>query len=328
MHISWKDIENFHNVRRSLQKFPELLGDHKTVTYRGKVKLHGTNSGIQIINDNVVAQSRTQTVISGHFGFPDWVSKNKEQFIKNCKSDYGMVLFGEFVGSGIQKGVAVSSLKEKVFALFAACMLDANEKVTDDLIIEPDELSKYIVDIPNAYIIPWHTETFELPWLDESDSLKPILDNINNAVIEVERCDPWVDNLFGIKGVGEGIVYYPISHLGRTNFGNLAFKAKGEKHSVVAKTKPAQADPTIVNSANAFAELVLPEARLEQGVCAVSGQLVFDTKNIGSFLKWIAEDINKETKAELEASGLDRKTALNAVTNYARKWFLDKSKSL
>ena len=122
-------------------------------------------------------------------------------------------------------------------------------------------------------------------------------------------------------------MFYPITHRGRKHFGDLAFKAKGSQHQLVTKQKPAQVNPEIANSLQDFAILVCPLPRLEQGINE-SAANDFDIKNMGKFLQWIAADIEKECCAEIEASHLEMKAAKKACMNYARNWFMKKSRSL
>ncbi len=332
-HIAWTEIESFYNVRRTLAQFPELLKGRSTVTYRAKVKLHGTNAGILVDSlKNVTAISRTAvlTPTSDNAGFAKWVASHAHELEKFAPKAGTLVIVGEWCGPGIQRGVAVNQLKERAFVVFAARIVECDEP---DFITEPQALAGFTVKVPGMYVLPWFNsgEEFKSDWNESAEALQPVLDRINAHVLSVEELDPWMASQFGIKGVGEGLVFYPVSaeHLGYENFSNLCFKAKGEKHQVVAKTKPAQADPTVVAGLAAFAELVVTPTRLEQGVRAVNGgELVFDSKNIGAFLGWISKDILKETTAELEASGLDQKAAIQACSNRARTWYFAEMKKL
>ena len=55
--IKWTSIGGFHNVNKLLEVYPNLnIGE---ITYRAKIKLHGTNGGVVIDpNGKVTAQSR------------------------------------------------------------------------------------------------------------------------------------------------------------------------------------------------------------------------------------------------------------------------------
>src|SRR5262249_9780571 len=111
--VKWTEIEGFHNIRKCLSTYPELLGSNNTVTYRGKVKLHGTNAAVQISKDGTIgAQSRTNmlTPTADNAGFAKWIESNHSAW---ATIDVGgaetMVVFGEWCGPGVQKGVAVNS---------------------------------------------------------------------------------------------------------------------------------------------------------------------------------------------------------------------------
>lgn len=344
-HIPWPDIDNMHTLRRTLAKHPELLGGRTTVSYNAKVKLHGTNAGVRVDVDTeeVTALSRTAVITpnNDNAGFARWVESQKDawlnraaQFLEREPDDpsHAIIFYGEWCGPGVQKGVAVTQIPNKVFAVFAVRNMCG---IIDDLYVDPFLIDRYFVpkELKDVYVIPWfnEAETFVVDWTAPVETLKSVTDRINDHVMAIEACDPWVKETFGIEGVGEGLVMYPcvdLSHPYVDDFKNLSFKCKGEKHQVVAHTKPAQVDATVATNVNAFVDLVLPETRLEQGARAVSatGDLDFDVKSMGAFLSWIAKDVDKETQAELEASGLDKKVAMKAVSARARAWFLDRIK--
>lgn len=331
--IHWPDIESFHNVRKSCEKYPELLRGKDVIDYRGKVKLHGTNAAVQVTTGGVFAQSRTQIIFPGktdNAGFAAWVETVKDAFLSTTLAD--TIIYGEWCGPGIMKGTAINKVEKKVFAVFAAMSLpmpdDAGDYSDAALIVEPEALRSLVRDIPDVYVLPWYGETRKIPVLGEAAVVEPILAEINKDVLAVEACDPWVKAVFGREGVGEGIVYYPIG-ANREEYSDLSFKAKGEKHKVVAKTAPAQIDPTVAASIDEYVSMVLTEARLEQGARALAGgELVFEKKNMGAFIGWICKDVEKETGAELEAAQLTWKQVQKVVGDAARKWYSSKAESL
>lgn len=333
-HVAWSEIENFYTVRKSLLRYPELLQPGgNTVTYRAKVKLHGTNAGVRIDADKTVtAFSRTSIVTpeNDNAGFAKWVQSNRGAFADMAQYKKDVVIYGEWCGPGIQKGVVVNRLQDKVFAIFAVRFL--NDDVDDVMEVEPFELEAFKQGVPGAYVLPWYAdgETVSVNWDLSAEELQPVLDRINECVSEVERCDPWVEKTFGVKGTGEGLVYYPQRpHCGYKAFENLAFKAKGEQHKVIAGTKPVQADPIVAANAQSFAEMVVTPARFEQGVRAVNnGELVFDMKNVGRFLAWVSDDVTKETSVEREAAGLELRTAVKACCDKARSMYVVEAKKL
>lgn len=321
-HIAWPSIEGFHNIRKYFKQCPvESAKFDFPVPYSAKVKLHGTNAAVQCHDDGtVVAQSRETLLVAGadNAGFAKWVESTKEYWQRRA----GSCFFGEWVGPGIQSGVAVNQLKRKVFAVFAMVDLETNQYT-----VSPTTLQLLCQDIPDVCVLPWTDFHFTINWKTDSDSfLEKITDSINKKVEEIEACDPWVKEVFGIEGVGEGLVFYP--QVERHNYDpevyqNLMFKAKGEKHRVVKAKAAATVNPETAASADAFVDMVVTEARLLQGVeKAAQG---FDKKLTGAFVAWVLADVQKETESELQASGLTWKDVQKLITDKARKWYLAKS---
>jgi RNA ligase len=348
--IAWTEIEGFSNIRKYTQTHPEILHGQSKVTYKAKVKLHGMNHAVQVYtNGDIVCQSRTTILTSkdDNAGFAKWVEGNKEPWLVAM----GYVIFGEWVGPGIQKGVALADLPKKIFAVFGARPLDIINNRDDTLIVKPDELLELVEHIPDVYVIPWYScpvkghhfdnttvtfddnliVQFDVDWNYPDGQLTLITSQINEWVSDVEKNDPWVEANFGIKGTGEGLVFYPTSeaHVGYINFTNLTFKAKGEAHKNIKTAKPAQVNPESAASVDAFVDLVLTDARLAQG----SQEYVFrdgtgrvDPKSTGKFVQWILADVQKEAQDELAASNLEWKQVQKPLSDKARTWYLEKSK--
>lgn len=327
--IAWTEIESFHNIKKFMRAYPENLNGNSIVAYRSKVKLHGTNAGVQVHDDGtIIPQSRTTelTLENDNASFARWVMYNKEAW----SVAKGHIIYGEWIGPGIQKGVAVSEIPKKCFAVFAARIIGENaEHRPDALFVEPDVLTKLVKGIPDTYVLPWHKDStgadvgVEINWLAGNDDLEHEVKFINAHVMGVEENDPWVQATFGVKGTGEGLVFYPTSqeHLGLTSFNNLVFKAKGEKHKNIKSSAPAQVNPEAAANVDQFVDMVLTEARLEQGAAGN-----YDMKLVGKFLAWISTDVQKETQDELEASGLTWKDVSKAIATKARLWFIEKAK--
>lgn len=334
--IAWPEIESFHNVRKFIRIDPtewwrakEQLGGTSTVHYKAKIKLHGTSAAVQISADGTITpQSRTNflSLENDNAGFCRWVVATCMHMPGVGAMHYwdkakGHIIFGEWIGPGIQKGVAVSEIPKKVFAVFAA----RNINDPNSLIVEPEELRHLVEGIPDVYVLPWYEKEIDINWKQSDEELTKTTAIINDWVAAVEASDPWVEATFGVKGTGEGLVFYPTSeaHLGFVSFTNLVFKAKGEKHKNIKTAAPAQVNPEAVVSVDAFVELVLTLARLEQGATSIGG---FDMKLTGKFVNWCLADVQKETTDELEASGLDWKQVEKPLTNKARLWYLEQAK--
>lgn len=342
--LAWPEIQGFHNIRKFVRVDPgewfrakEDLSGTPIVAYKCKVKLHGTNAAVQVHgeapNHTLICQSRESIITpeKDNAGFARWVHSNKEAWgVAN-----GWVIYGEWCGPGIQKSVAIAEIPRKIFAVFAARPLGEN----DTLVVEPDQLELLVKGIPDVYVLPWYSRpchhgcdrnitVLDINWRQTDEDLTKNTSVINDWVLAIEANDPWVEATFGNKGTGEGLVFYPVStaHQGWQSFEYLVFKAKGEKHKNIKTQAPAQVNPETAASVDEFTGIALTEARLEQGAGKVcTGALAYDMKDLGKFIQWIAADVQKETKDELEASNLTWKQVEKAITAKAREWYKKKS---
>lgn len=321
---TWPSIELLYNLRRSL----ELLGEAPKITYRAKIKLDGTNGGIQIFTDGKVAvQSRSQIIDpkNDNLGFANWVNQNINFFAQLASAKHATI-FGEWCGKGIQKRTAVSEIDRKIFAVFAVQFGGVEGQVAK-LEIRPDKIAEFLPKHPDIFVLPFYGEPIILDFGDR-DRLESAVAILNQAVDTVEKVDPWVKETFGIEGIGEGLVWFPESGelAERLSYAELLFKAKGEKHQVVKTKQPVQIHPEVAQSIEEFVNLFVTPARLEQGVTEVcSGE--FDMAKLGSFLQWFTADVQKESVSELESAQLSWKDVNKAVMNSAKKWYQEKAKS-
>jgi len=307
-HVTWGSIELLHNVVRTLAH----LGTTPVVEYRAKVKLHGTNCAVQI-GDEVVAQSRTQLLSpdSDYKGFATWVHSKASYF---SSLQRGIVVFGEWCGPGIEKGMAISQSKTKLFVVFAV-------KIDDRMIADPDAIAAILPPSDGLRVLPWEGASITIDFGSRA-SLDAVASDLNDRVAAVEREDPWVKRELGISGLGEGLVFYPV----RVDGGEppadpqqLMFKAKGDKHRTAGTKQAVQIDPSVAASVDDFVALMVTEARLGQGVTAVGGR---EPKLTGAFVSWISADVRKESVAELEASGLTWAQVEKPIVTRARSWYL------
>lgn len=322
---SWPSIELLYNLRRSL----EALGETPKITYRAKIKLDGTNGGVQIFSDGRVAvQSRSQIITpeNDNLGFAAWVSQNIDFFAALASPEHATI-FGEWCGKGIQKRTAVSGCDRKIFAVFAVQFGGESGKLAK-LEIRPDKITEFLPKHPDIFVLPFYGEPIVLDFGDRTQ-LESAVEILNQAVNTVETVDPWVKETFGIEGIGEGLVLFPESDelAERLSYAELLFKAKGEKHQAVKTKQPVQIDPEVAKSIDDFVNLFVTPARLEQGVTEVCDGK-FDMAKIGSFLQWFTADVHKESAAELEAAQLTWKEVNKAVMNAAKKWYQEQAKSL
>jgi hypothetical protein len=338
---AWPSIESFHRVVKDNQFALDdtefgLVGKDRVV-YKPKVKLHGTNAAIQIgPNGEVSAQSRSQMISVGNdnAGFAGWVEENADTWAKNAHPMATQTIYGEWCGQGIQKGTALNSIGHKIFAIFA---IQAGSSDDDDsmVAVDPIEIAHALLHRPeHTHILPWYSWASYA--VDFKGDLEHPVELFNAQVADVEECDPWVKKEFGVEGIGEGLVYFPISlcndrgtAISRNDLAKYMFKAKGEKHKVVKNKKAVEVDPEVANSVQAFVDQVVTEGRLDQAVTeGANGE--YDNRQIGPFIAWISKDIKKDVdsgEVELPA-GVEWKLVAKAATTQARLWYMEKAKEL
>ena len=315
----YPSIEQFRHVIRAVRTTHDYQGKDETgepiyshkenypvLKFQGTVKLHGTNASIVKYTDRLEFQSRERVLALGddNAGFmATMINKDLDFLFNQFTFNECVAIYGEWCGGNIQKGVAINGL-EKMFVIFGI-MLD------DEWIDLLKDLHKNEIGIYNILQFP----TYEI----DIDFNTPEL--IQNKLIEMtiaveENCP--VGKFFNKDGIGEGIVFTCITNQ------NLKFKSKGEKHSVSKVKTLNTIDVELVENINEFVESVVSENRLKQGISFfIENNISIDSKNTGEFLRWVVNDVLKEEKDTLEASGLDEKKVKNAIVTKARIWFLN-----
>lgn len=322
--LKWPSIKSLYNIRKTMKH----CNTERKVLYRPKIKIDGTNGGVQIsTSGDIQAQSRSRliSVDDDNHGFARWVGENAGYF----SSLYGTnhyTIFGEWCGKGIQSGTAISQLNKKIFAVFAI-QYGCDEEAKYD--INPYTINKFLGDKPDdIFVLPFFDSEICIDYANKDDVILAA-DKLNDLVSLVEGNDPWVKDMFEIEGIGEGMVLYPLPDsvkyddyimVSRNDYGNLVFKAKGEKHKVVKTKKSVQVDPEVAKNVDDFVALFATETRLKQW----AGD--FNVEQTGKFIKDFSIDIKKESIDELEASGLTWKQVAKPLSTVARNWFIDKCK--
>ena len=96
----------------------------------------------------------------------------------------------------------------------------------------------------NVYILPWYTGESYL--VEFKNDLNPIADVFNSHVADIQAADPWVKQIFGVEGLGEGFVYYPITFchemgsMSRKDLKDFICKGKGDIYKDVSITLKGQ----------------------------------------------------------------------------------------
>lgn len=333
----WNDIQQFHEVVKNLN-YPRIHAalatvDHK-LPFGFKVKLHGTNACVRIESDGkVVPQKRNSDIIApaDNGGFRAWVESEERYFAGLANSVFDTYVYGEWCGPGIQSGVACSETKIKTFNVFA---IDYCQEGKLSLRLYcPTLIENLLGEMPDQIVvIPWHS--FATIDFMEKAKVEASLNALNHTVEAIgERC-PLMHDLYEIEGAGEGLVAFPL--MGKSKgqyeadeeyFSWFNFKAKSEAHRVNAKPKAASFDPEKYASIQLFADAYCTEQRFEQAFKeAVDEQK--DMRRTPDFIKWVVQDIHKESQSEREESEIDWKAASKACSTRAVLWYKAKVQQL
>jgi len=339
----YPSINQYRNVIKDIRESSYYIGKDETgepifdrnrkaptLKFTGTTKIHGTSSAIQYDGKDFICQSRERiiTPVDDNAGFASYVYRNKEYYLNllnsisekyPIKHDEFIVLYGEWAGKGIQKGVGVSEV-EKFFTVFGIKLVSLDKNIPSYWF--PDEQVEELIT-NNPEVDLYNIFTFG-KWSLYIDFEQPEL--VQNTLIqlteEVEKECP-VAKYFGVhNSTGEGIVW---SHRDSDSGVVHRFKVKGEKHQISKVKTLAPVDIEKVNSITECVNNILTENRLEQGLEHLrSNNHELDIKNTGIFIKWIISDLAKEEMDTILGSGLEFKEVVSSAQRIAKNWFFEK----
>lgn len=313
--IKYPSIEQFRNIVKEVKYLAGTDHPLPVLEFKGTVKAHGTNAAIcyDTNTEELWAQSRNNiiTIENDNIGFANYVEDNKKilknkfiDLILTHKMEGIITIFGEWCGGNIQKNVAICQL-EKMFIAFAI-------KYNDEWLVLNKKLN--IPSIRYFNINQFPTIVININFSNPQDSVNTLV----AITEEVEKECP-IGKYFGVSGIGEGIVWEG-SYLGK----NLRFKVKGEKHSSSKVKKLVEVDTEKLNSINEFVEYVITDSRMNQSI-----EQVFimentdpDIKAMGSVIKWVMGDVNKEEADTLANNNLTMKDITKPAVTEIRNWFI------
>jgi hypothetical protein len=225
-------------------------------------------------------------------------------------------VYGEWAGTGIQKGVAISKL-EKSFFVFGVKVSDTTNEDFDDYWI--DSATFKIEEKRVFNILDFETYTVDVDF-----SMPQLSQNIFAEITQrVEEQCP-VGKYFEIDGIGEGVVW-----TARYQNKYYRFKVKGQKHAVTKVRKLAKIDTEKLNSINEFVDYAVTENRMQQGIEKVFGDsMAIDRTKMGDFIRWIIKDITEEESDTMIANDLAPKDVNKYISSRAREWFFELESSL
>lgn len=332
--IKFSHIGQLHNVVQVVNARRDAGVAIERVSYRGRVKLHGSNAAIVCRADGLRAQSRNREITPdddnlgfARFAYTDAtvaaVRELEAELRQATKLDreQPLALFGEWIGPGVQKGVGVAQLPARQWVLFAVATRGEDEDRKQ--YFELPRLGERFAELGIYSIADGPQWQVELDFGHRA-SLELGSDAIEEATATVDERCPWAAR-FGVEGVGEGLVWQPLGqHFGDSE---LFFKSKGARHQVAARKPKSERqssllDPELLANVEAFVAYAVTEPRLAQGLEYLREQgLAVEMRSLGRFLKWLANDILRECAAELEHNKLEWRQVAKPVNEAAKTWF-------
>lgn len=305
-----------------------------TIRFNFTVKLHGTNLGVCMNSLSGMWVQSKENIISienDNAGSALFCERNKpalERLFNQIKyrnsidlSANTITIYAEWVGKGIQKGVAINNLDKSMFII--------GVKITPHLKDDTDKSTAYWVDSCNLRdpdnriynVKDYKTYSLDIDFNNPAAS-QPRIDEIVN---EVETECP-VGKAFGYSGIGEGVV-----GIGEFEGHIYRFKAKGDKHAGKAKDR-LKSTPINTERQEKILETVdkiTPTWRLDQMLTKACGVLnggIIERKYMGEFIKLVINDIIKEEMETIKESGLELKELNKSISKVAVAYFLREEK--
>ncbi|KAH6699049.1 hypothetical protein BKA61DRAFT_621909 [Leptodontidium sp. MPI-SDFR-AT-0119] len=308
-------------------------GTPNLVSMTGTVKLHGTHADIVVYHDNTIRlQSRNRLSldaemdnygVAGHL-LPWRVSMLalRDRILARFKElnptsevleEHPVIIAGEWVGPGVQKGVALAKLKSKYFVVISIAI--NNKWVPDEPYSDIEDIEAGIVHVSRG---GFFHEVLNI------DDPGPCQQKMMDLTLAVEKECPFSKS-FGISGVGEGIVWKAAHPLG--DDARFWLKTKGPLHRV-SNTDDLKKVPPNANErekAKTFAEAAVTDMRLQQGWDYLGEMRIErNAKAVPRMMKWVCDDVMLEEKDVIEELGVDRQALRKAIGSISRDWFLQK----
>jgi hypothetical protein len=326
----------FPKITGKLDEFISSISMHPSfseteiIPMVGTVKLHSAHADVVVHADNSISiQSRNQpylTAANDVYGMYAFLAPLrlelldlKTRIIKRyldsnpgvkIKDDYPLIISGEWIGPGVQKGVAIDQLTSKCFVTISISVNGEwqRDEVYADL--ENEGVGIYNISRGGFFRHPLTVVDMEA----SLKSLQPLVDGV--------EC-PFAKS-FGILGPGEGIVWKALQPSEDTKFW---LKIKGSKFNgraprVDTNLKLEKADRT-----RAFADDVVQEWRLEQG-WQYLGEMGTERSRAGmlSFRDWLISHVMVEERGVIEKLDLDEEILKKRISYLGKGWYFKRLK--
>lgn len=324
-------IKTLHHKQRD-PEHPEREVTLAPVPIIGTVKLHGTHADILFHNDTITLQSRNTTNLlttADNHGFATAMApltqpllRLRDRFIARWKAlnptamldpTQPLTLAGEWIGSNIQKGVALVHLSKRLIIISAKIN---GVWVPDSAYADIEAPEHAIYNISRGGV--FHATLYPADPQRTIAELEPPAEKV------AARC-PFAAS-FGVEGEGEGIVWKIVPYVDEPR---LWFKTKGGRFKPTfapAPKKLAEGEAEKREAAEAVARVWCSEGRLEQGwdYLRETG-LERNMRGIGPFLKWVQRDVLVEERGYIQEHGIDEEALKREITAVAKSWYLEKS---
>jgi hypothetical protein len=300
----------------------------------GSVKLHGTHADILVYNDDkIILQSKNVaniTAANDNQGFAAAMADKRtaildlrNQYLTRWKKfnpnvlldiQHPVLIAGEWIGTNIQKYVAVSRLS-RCFVIISVNI--NNSWIPDPLYTSIEAPSSSIYNVSRGG--SFHATLYPHDIPRTLSEVEPLAEAI------ADTC-PFAAS-FNTHGEGEGLVWKPISPLYASR-PSLWFKTKGGRFKPTFAPPPKQipADQQEKrDAADAVAAIWCTEERMQQGWDYLKEVGVLrDMKALGRYLKWVQSDIVVEEKGYIEENSIDEGMLRVGIAKIAKVWFLGK----
>jgi hypothetical protein len=339
---SFTDIGQFRNIIKSIvnhacyegqdendEPIYNPVAEKPKVTFTGTVKLHGSNLGVAYNDvDGLWVQSRSNIITpekdnAGSAQFVMHFARTWESMIKEIAlreeidlSQNTVLLYAEWCGGNIQKGVAISGL-DKMAVIFDAKVMPFDTE-DESYYVNSSGLSENSFNIYNI-------EQFGIFKIEVDFARPDIAQNEMVKLVEEVEDECPAGKFFGRKKdedntTGEGIVWRA-EYKGR----RYIYKTKGQKHSTSKVKKVVEIDTAKLDSILEFIEYAVTENRLNQAIEQVftSESRDIDVKATGDFIRWVVNDIHKEETDVLYENKLEAKEVNKYISDKSRKWFMN-----
>ena len=338
--IKFPSIEQFRTVVSNVNRHFNFVGldengdaiydptlPKPVITFKGTVKLHGTNAGVSYnalsgmwvqSRENIITPEKDNAAFA-FFAYSHETELLRLFFDVAAKEDIDLhkntiSIYGEWVGKGIQKGVGITNLS-KSFFIFGV-KITPHTETEEELRANPAYWvdSSYLRDNDKGI---YNIEDYTTYSIDIDFNMPQLVQNqLSELTMAVEEECP-VAKSFGFSGIGEGIVW-------SAEFKDIVyrFKVKGERHSSSKVKTLANVDVEKLESIQKFVEYAVTESRFNQAIENVfPNDEPIDVRKMGDVIRWVVNDVIKEEMDTMVENQVEPKEVNKYISSKVREMF-------